>query len=105
MSKPVIHPTAIVGKDCELGEGAEIGPYCILSGRVKLAPGVRLIANVHMHGPVEVGENTRVYPFVSIGFPPQDVKWKDGSPTAGVKIGRDCLLRENVTLHLASKAE
>ena len=105
MSKPVIHPTAIVGKECELGEGVEIGPYCILSGRVNLAQGVRLIANVHVHGPVDVGENTKIWPFVSIGFPPQDVKWKDGNPTAGVKIGRDCLLRENVTIHLASKTE
>jgi UDP-N-acetylglucosamine acyltransferase len=105
MSKAVIHPTAIVGRECELGEGVEVGPYCIVSGRVKLAPGVRLLSHVQISGPVEVGENTKIYPFASLGFPPQDVKWKDGNPTAGVKIGRDCVIRENVTIHLASKTE
>jgi UDP-N-acetylglucosamine acyltransferase len=105
MSKPVIHPTAIVGRECELGEGVEVGPYCIVSGRVRLGEGVRLLSHVQISGPVEVGENTRIYPFASLGFPPQDVKWKDGSPTAGVKIGRDCRIRENVTIHLASKPD
>lgn len=105
MSKAVIHPTAIVGRECELGEGVEVGPYCIVSGRVRLAPGVRLLSHVQISGPVEVGENTKIYPFASLGFPPQDVKWKDGNPTAGVKIGRDCVIRENVTIHLASKTE
>jgi UDP-N-acetylglucosamine acyltransferase len=105
MSKPVIHPTAIVGRECELAEGVEVGPYCIVSGRVKLAQGVRLLSHVQLSGPVEVGENTKIYPFASLGFPPQDVKWKDGNPTAGVKIGRDCLIRENVTIHLASKPD
>jgi UDP-N-acetylglucosamine acyltransferase len=101
----VIHPTAIVGKDCELGDGVEVGPYCILSGNVKLGAGVRLVSHVQLSGPVEVGEGTRIYPFTSVGFPPQDVKWKDGNPTAGVKIGRNSLLRENVTVHLASKLD
>jgi UDP-N-acetylglucosamine acyltransferase len=105
MSKPVIHPTAIVGKECELGDGVEIGPYCIVGGRVKLGEGVRLVSHVHISGPVEVGDQTKIYPFTSLGFPPQDVKWKDGNPTAGVKIGRECLLRENVTIHLASKPD
>ena len=54
MSKAAIHPTAIVGKECELGEGVEIGPYCIVGGRVTLAPGVRLLSHVQISGPVEV---------------------------------------------------
>jgi UDP-N-acetylglucosamine acyltransferase len=105
MSKPVIHPTAIVGKECELGDGVEIGPYCIVGGRVKLGDGVRLVSHVQISGPVEVGDQTRIYPFASLGFPPQDVKWKDGNPTAGVKIGRECIIRENVTIHLATKTD
>lgn len=105
MSKAVIHPTAIVGRECELGEGVDVGPYCIVGGRVRLAAGVRLVSHVQISGPVEVGENTTIYPFACLGFPPQDVKWKDGNPTAGVKIGRGCILREHVTIHLASKPD
>jgi UDP-N-acetylglucosamine acyltransferase len=101
----VVHPTAVVGSEVELGEGCHIGPYCVLSGRVRLAENVRLISHVHIQGPVQVGANTRIHPFASIGFTPQDVKWKDDHPTAGVRIGSDTQIRENVTLHAASKPD
>ncbi|MCC6676904.1 MAG: acyl-ACP--UDP-N-acetylglucosamine O-acyltransferase [Phycisphaerales bacterium] len=97
-----IHPSAIVGKDCELGDGVVIGPYCVLQGRVKLAAGVRLIAAAHLSGPVEVGEGTEVYPGACLGFPGQDVKFKQGMPTAGVRIGKKCIIREHVTVHAAT---
>jgi len=104
-SRPRIHPTAIVGGECQLGEGVEVGPYCVLEGRVKLDDGVRLISHVCLQGPIEIGARTVVYPHSSLGFPPQDVKFKPGHATAGVRIGRDCQLRENVTIHAASKTD
>ncbi len=100
-----VHPTAILSAETELGEGVEIGPYCVLTGKVRLGDGVRLISNVHINGPTEIGARTVVYPGACIGYEPQDVKFKPGMPTAGVKIGSDCLLREHVTIHLASKLE
>lgn len=102
---PTVHPTAIVGNECEIAPSAEIGPYCVLSGKVRLDESVRLIASVHLNGPVTIGANTVVYPNTCIGFPPQDVKFKLGMPTPGVVVGRDCLLREGVTLHAASKPD
>lgn len=102
-ASPVIHPTAVVDPRCELAEGVEIGPFCILRGVVRLARGVKLMSHVCIDGPAEIGENTEVYPGVCIGFPPQDVKFKPGMPTAGVKIGANTLLREHVTIHAASK--
>ena len=100
-----VHPSAVVGNEVELGDGCQIGPYCVLTGRVRLGENVRLISHVHIQGPVEIGANTRVHPFTSIGFTPQDVKWKDDHVTAGVRIGRDTQIRENVTLHAASKPD
>ena len=105
MSKAVIHPTAIVGKECQLGEGVEIGPYCVLSGQVTIGAGARLQSHVQIQGPVEIGSGTRLFPFTSIGSRPQDVKWKDDHVTAGVRIGRDCQLRENVTINAATKPD
>ncbi len=105
MSKPVIHATAVIGPEVEFGEGVVVGPYCILEGKIKLGNNVRLVANVQMLGPVEVGAGTRIFPFACIGFRAQDLKWKDENPTAGVLIGQDCTIREHVTLHAATKAD
>lgn len=105
MSSYNIHPTAIVGKECELSEGVEIGPFCVLSGRVKLAKAVRLVANVHICGPASIGESTVLYPGVCIGMPPQDYKFKIGDVTAGVTIGANTLIREHVTIHAATKTD
>lgn len=103
-ARPVIHPSAIVDSRARLAPGVEIGPGCVVRGEVSLAQGVRLIGGVYIEGPVEIGDGTLVYPGACIGFPPQDVKFKPGMPTAGVKIGANCLIREHVTIHSASKA-
>lgn len=101
-SSVVIHPTADVSPDCELGDGVEIGPYCILKGRVRLAAGVRLLGNNYLNGPVTIGARTVLWPFACIGFEPQDFKFAPGARTAGVVIGEDCLIREHATVHAAS---
>jgi len=100
-----VHQTAIVDKQVELGEGVEIGPFCVVRGAVKLGDGVRLLSNVSMQGPIEVGRNTVFYPGSAIGFEPQDYKFKPGTPTAGVVIGENTIIREHVTVHAASKPD
>ncbi len=100
-----IHPTAIVSKECELGEGVEIGPHCVVSGRVKLGSGVRLIASVCLSGPLVVGDGATFYPFSCVGYPGQDFKFKPGDPTAGVIIGKNTVLREYATVHAATKLD
>jgi UDP-N-acetylglucosamine acyltransferase len=103
--KPRVHPTAIVDPECELGSGADVGPWCVITGRVRIGAGVRLIGNVYIQGPCEVGENTIIYPFTSVGFPPQDFKFKIGDATAGVVIGADCIIRESVTVHASTRPD
>ena len=44
-----------------------------------------------------IGEGTHVFPFVSIGLPPQDLKYK-GEPSE-TRIGRRNQIREFVTIH------
>tara|TARA_A100000171_G_C2130825_1_gene146588 strand:- start:1017 stop:1823 length:807 start_codon:yes stop_codon:yes gene_type:complete len=97
-----IHASAIVEGDVKLGEGVEIGPFCVVRGDVTLAEGVRLLSGVSLQGPVSIGKNTIVYPGAAIGYEPQDYKFKPGSATAGVVIGEDSILREHVTVHAAS---
>jgi UDP-N-acetylglucosamine acyltransferase len=83
--KPDIHPTALVGNGAEIAEDTVIGPYCIIGERVKIGIGTKLMSNVVLDGIVEIGKNCQIYPFTSIGLPPQDLKY-DGRPTK-VAIG------------------
>jgi len=102
---PTVHPSAIVDPLAELADDAQIGPFCVVEGPVKLGPGVRLISNATISGPATIGANTVVYPGACIGLPPQDYKFTDDMPTAGVVIGRDCIIREHATVHAASRVE
>jgi len=95
-----IHKTAIISSKAEIESDVYIGPYCIIGDNVKIGKGTKLISNVHIEGNTEIGENCQIYPFTTIGFPPQDLKYK-GEPT-GVKIGSNNIIREYVTIHRAS---
>lgn len=49
-----VHPTALIGTDCELGEGISVGPYAVVGDRCRLGDGVVLGAHV------VVGENCEI---------------------------------------------
>ncbi len=99
MAKPKIHRTAIVDAGAKLSEGVEIGPYCIVGKRVKLGKNTKLFSNVVIEE-TEMGRNCVVYPFTSIGLPPQDIRYK-GEKTA-VRIGDNNIIREYITIHRGS---
>ncbi len=96
-----IDPTARVADCARLGEAVEIGPYCLIGPDVELGPGVRLIANVHITGVATVGEGTVIYPFASLGTPPQSIHYR-GDATRLV-IGARCELREGVTMNTGTE--
>ncbi len=92
-----IHPTALVEAGAEIAADAEIGPYCIVGPDVRIASGVRLRAHVVVDGHTDVGEGVTIFPFSSIGLPPQDLKYK-GEKTRLV-IGAGTTIREHVTMN------
>lgn len=98
--KKEIHPTAIVNPKAGIEEDVVIGAFCIIGEGVHIKRGTKLISNVIIEGDTEIGENCIVYPFASIGLPPQDLKYR-GEKT-GVKIGNDNIIREYITIHRAS---
>ena len=69
-----IHPTALVGEEASIGDDCYIGPYCVVSGTVRLGEKVRLDSHVVVDGKTSIGDETHVFPFVSIGLPPQAVE-------------------------------
>jgi len=99
----VIHPAAIVDRRAELADDVHVGPGCVIEGEVVIGQGTRLIGQAYIRGPAILGRGNIVYPFVCIGFEPQDRKYQDH--TAGVVIGDRNLLRESFTMHCASQDE
>jgi UDP-N-acetylglucosamine acyltransferase len=95
-----IHPTAIIEPGVEIEEEVSIGPFCILREGVHIKKGSKLVSNVIVEGKTEIGENCTVYPFTSLGLPPQDMKYR-GEKT-GLRIGNNNVIREYITIHRAS---
>lgn len=92
-----IHPTAIVEPGASIGADVVIGPYCCIGSEVELGDRVRLHSHIVVTGRTKVGADTQIYPFASIGHPPQDLKYK-GEPSA-LEIGRNNVIREHVTMN------
>jgi UDP-N-acetylglucosamine acyltransferase len=96
-----IDPTARVAGGARLGDSVEIGPYCLIGPQVGLKRGVRLIAHVNVTGATTIGEDTVVYPFSSLGTPPQSVHYHGGDTK--LVIGARCELRESVTMNIGTE--
>src|SRR4029077_3494500 len=96
-----IDPTARVAEGARIGQGVEIGPYCLVGPQVELLGGVRLVAHVNVTGSTPTGEGSVVYPFSSLGTPPQSVHYR-GGPTRLI-IGARCELRESVTMNTGTE--
>ncbi len=92
-----IHPTALVEAGAKLGAGVAIGPYCLVGPEVELGDGVKLVSHAVVAGRTSIGPGTTVYPFSSIGHPPQDLKYK-GEPSR-LSIGARNTIREYVTMN------
>jgi UDP-N-acetylglucosamine acyltransferase len=92
-----VHPSAFVSPRARIGRDCFIGPYSTIGDEVVLDNGVRLESHCVIDGRTHIGEETHVYPFVSIGLASQDLKYR-GEPSE-TKIGRRNRIREFVTIH------
>jgi UDP-N-acetylglucosamine acyltransferase len=96
-----IHPTASVHPAAQIGAGSSVGPYASIGPNVVIGAGCRIGASAVLDGWTEIGDGTEVYPFASIGLPPQDLKFR-GEETRLV-IGRRNIFREFVTIHRGTR--
>jgi UDP-N-acetylglucosamine acyltransferase len=94
---PMHHPTAIISAEAQLGSNVKVGPYSLIGAQVTLHDDVEIASHVVLEGPCEIGSGTIIYPFASIGQPPQDLKYQ-GEPTRLV-IGARNVIREYVTMN------
>jgi UDP-N-acetylglucosamine acyltransferase len=97
MTATTIHPTAIIENGAVIGEDCRIGPYCVVGAEAKLGAGVVLHSHVSIAGDTSIGDGTQVYPFTSLGHPPQDLKFK--GEKSRLVIGKNTTIREHVTMN------
>lgn len=93
----MIHPTALVDPDARIAASCRVGPYCVVGADVELGEHCELVAHVVLEGPTRLGSHNRIFPFASLGQPPQDLKFA-GEKTR-LEIGDHNQIREFVTLH------
>jgi len=96
-----VHPTAIVDKNAELGDGVDIGPYATVEGTVKIGAGTVVQQGAILRGHVTIGEKCQIFPYACIGMKTQDLKYKEGS-VSYVEIGDRTVIREFATVHLGT---
>lgn len=92
-----IHRTAIIEDGARIGADVEVGPYCVVGAKVKLADGVRLQSHVVIQAETEIGARTTIHPHAVLGGPAQ----YRGDTGAGARlvIGADNVIREHVTMN------
>lgn len=98
-----VDPTAIIHPTAELEEGVEVGPYSIIGASVKVGRDTKIASHVVIDDWTTIGEGNDIYPFVSIGAPPQDLGYR-GEKTE-VVIGNNNSIREFVTIHRSTTKE
>lgn len=94
---PDIHPTAVIEDGAQIGADVQVGPFCVIGPKVRLADGVVLKSHVAIAGDTSIGEGTVIFPFASIGEVPQDLKFR--GEDVRLEIGARNRIREYVTMN------
>jgi len=96
-----IHPSAIIAKNVQLGEGNEIGPGCVIEGPAVIGSHNTLWMHVYVGPGTTLGDGNQLHMGAVIGHLPQDVAFS-GAPSS-TTIGHRNIIREYVTIHRGTK--
>jgi UDP-N-acetylglucosamine acyltransferase len=91
------HPSSIIHPKAQVACSVSVGPYAIIGEDVELGEDCEVMSHVVLEGPTKIGKRNRIFPFVSIGQAPQDLKYR-GERTS-IEIGDENTFREYVTVN------
>ena len=92
-----IHPTAIIEDGAKIGNNVSIGAYSVIGPNVEIGDNVKIHSHVSIDGHTSIGAGCVIYPFASLGHPPQDLKF--GGEKTTLIIGENNTIREHVTMN------
>ena len=98
----VVHETALVHPDAELGEGVTVGPFAIIGPGVRVGDGTEVGPRVLIERDTTVGEDCRLANGAVLGTDPQDMKYRGERST--LEVGDRTVIREFATLNRGTSA-
>lgn len=101
-SETVVHPSALVDPDAELGQGVEVGPWTFVGPGVQVGDGTTLGPRVFIERDTVVGEDCRISCGAVLGSDAQDMKYK--GERARLVVGDRTVVREYATLNRGTAA-
>ena len=93
----MIHKTAIIDNKAKISQSVKVGPYSIIGPNVEIEENTIIHSHVNLTGYTKIGKNNQIFPFSSIGTPPQDLKYK-GEKNSLI-IGNNNKFREYVNIN------
>ena len=87
----------MVDPRAEIHAEAELGPYAVIDGPVKIGAGTRLMPHAVVLGWTEIGEGNRIHSGSVLGDAPQDVSYRGAR--SYLRIGDRNVFREGVQVH------
>ncbi|MCG6955392.1 MAG: acyl-ACP--UDP-N-acetylglucosamine O-acyltransferase [Gemmatimonadetes bacterium] len=98
----IIHPSALVDPEAELGQGVIIGPWAIVGPRVRIGDGTEVGPRALIERDTSLGEDCRISNGAVLGTDPQDLKYKGEHTT--LEVGDRAIIREFATLNRGTVA-
>lgn len=99
-----IHSTAVVEAGASLGTHVEVGPFSYIANHTSIGDGCQIGSHATILPYTTLGEGCQVHAGAVIGGSPQDFAFDDRN-VSYTSIGRNCILREGVTIHRGTKPD
>jgi UDP-N-acetylglucosamine acyltransferase len=95
----MIHPSAIVSDQAQIGAEVEIGPFCVVEPDTRIGDRTRLVGHVTIKQGTVVGCANTICEGAVLGGVPQHTRALER--IGGLRIGDRNTIREHVTIHRA----
>ncbi|MBI4579532.1 MAG: acyl-ACP--UDP-N-acetylglucosamine O-acyltransferase [Planctomycetes bacterium] len=92
-----IHPSAVIDRQAEVDQTAEIGPYVVIEGPVRIGANTSVRSHAYLSGWTTIGEACEIHPFAVVGHFPQD--FHHTGERSYCRVGDRVVIREGVTVH------
>ncbi len=100
----MIHETAIIKNDVQIGNNVQIGAYTIIEPQVTIGDNTTIKDHAIIRRHTKIDQHCIIDSFAIIGGDPQDITF-NCNKMSGVSIGRGTIIREHATIHRATKEE
>ena len=97
----MISNNSSIHKSAKIGNGVEIGDYCVIGENVEIGDYSKIYNTVTISGYTKIGKKNTFYPFCSIGSNPQDLKFR--GEKSFLDIGDNNIFREYCNISLGTE--